>query len=391
MSKLTALEVKSIQAPGRYTDGNGLTLVVKPSGARTWQLRIQHGGRRRDIGLGSARDVSPAEAREKALETRKLVRQGKDPVALRKDSQRLLEAIPTFEAAARQLHTERVGGWRNDKHRAQWLSSIETYAFPKIGNMLVSDISVADVRNLLLPIWQTKPETARRVLQRIGSVLDWAFAEGHRQNEAPLRSIRQGLGRQNKQVNHHAALAHDQVAPLMHKLATADTSGRLALRFLILTAARSGEVRGACWSEIDLKAATWTIPAARMKAKREHIVALSQAALDVLTVAHSLRRTTRDALVFPGLASKGLSDMTLTKVLRTAIGGRWTVHGFRSSFRDWVAEQTDYRSEVAEAALAHTIPNKVEAAYRRTNYLELRIMLMADWAVYLKLPGQRPI
>jgi len=377
------LQVKAATKPGRYVDGDGLMLVVKPGGAKSWQLRIQANGKRRDFGLGSASLVSLADARERAYEMRKQVRAGDDPVALKEASRKLSAAIPSFETAVRDLHEERKAGWRNGKHRDQWLSSLETYAFPAIGSTRIDRVQVSEIRDLLVPIWQTKPETARRVLQRIVTVLDWAHAKGHRPSEAPVRAVRAGLGRQIKSDSHFAALPHDQVAALMNDLRGSDTAGRLALRFLILTAGRSGEVRSAKWSEIDLDKALWIIPAERMKAKREHVVPLSPAALEVLHIALTLRRGGED-IVFPGMKGQPLSDMTLTKVLRVALpGGGWTVHGFRSSFRDWCAECTSYRSEVAEAALAHTIPNKVEAAYRRTNYLQLRTSLMADWATYL--------
>ncbi|KMS54068.1 tyrosine-type recombinase/integrase [Sphingobium cupriresistens] len=388
MGSLTVLQVKAATKPGRYVDGEGLMLVVKPGGAKTWQLRIQANGKRRDYGLGSASIVSLADARERAYEMRKQVRAGDDPVALKEAARKIKATVPTFEVAARDLHEERKAGWRNGKHRDQWLSSLEAYAFPAIGSTPVDRVNVADIRDLLASIWLVKPETARRVLQRTVTVLDWAHAKGHRPSEAPVRAVRAGLGRQTKTDSHFLALPHDQVADLMKDLKESDTAGRLALRFLILTAGRSGEVRGAKWSEIDFDKALWTIPAERMKAKREHVVPLSSAALEVLRIALTLRRGGED-VVFPGMKGQPLSDMTLTKVLRVALpGSSWTVHGFRSSFRDWCAECTGYRSEVAESALAHTIPNKVEAAYRRTNYLQLRTTLMADWAVYL---GEGPV
>lgn len=384
MGKLNVMAVRAAKEAGRYVDGQGLMLVVKPSGARSWQLRIQFDGKRRDIGLGSAIDVSLAEAREKASEARKLVRQGIDPVEAKKASKRLAAQIMTFEQAALALHDERKEYWRNDKHREQWISTLRSYAFPGFGSETVDKVSSAQVREALLPIWQSKPETARRVLQRVGTVLDWAHAKGERQFEAPLRSIRAGLPRQLKTAEHFASMPHVSVAGLMTVLKQSDTPGRLALRFLILTAARSGEVRGATWSEIDTAKALWTIPASRMKAKKEHVVPLAPAALEILELALSLRKTASpDECVFPGLRGQPLSDMTLTKVLRMTAKTKWTVHGFRSSFRDWAAESTTFPSEVAETALAHTIPNKVEAAYRRTNFLEKRKEMMAQWADYI--------
>lgn len=390
MGKLTVLQVKSIKAPGRYNDGNGLQLVVKESGAKSWQLRIQVNGRRRDIGLGSFNVVSLAEARDKAVEIRRQSLSGIDPVEARKAARQKAETIPTFAQAARQVFEERKGDWSNPKHRAQWLSTLETYAFPHIGSKKLDDISAGDVRALMVPIWQEKPETARRVLQRIGLVLDWAFSSGKRSSEAPMRTIRAGLAKQLKRPEHFASLPYADVPALISKLGAEVTAGRLALRFLIFTAARSGEVRGATWPEFDLEARLWTIPAHRMKAKREHVVPLSAQALAVLAEAKGLRKGRTNEPVFPGAKGRPLSDMTLAKVLRTALSGKWTVHGFRSSFRVWAAERTSFPSEVAEAALAHTIPDRVVAAYRRTDYLERRKGLMADWANFLSGVSSQP-
>jgi integrase len=382
MGKLTALKVKSLTAPGRYVDGDGLMLVVKASGARSWLVRLQKNGKRRDIGLGSASVVSLAEARLAALETRKQLQGGIDPVAAKR-ALRVAPAAPmTFRDAAIALHNERKADWINVKHRAQWISTLETYAFPTIGDRPIAEVTGTEVRDLLVPIWQTKAETARRVLQRVGKVLDWSHVQGHRPAEAPMRSIRSGLARQTSKAEHFASLPPSQVPLLMEKLRSTDTAGRLALRFLILTAARSGEVRGATWDEVDMNRSLWTVPAERMKAKRQHDVPLSFAALAVLARAQELRKGLPGEPIFPGQRHQALSDMTLAKVLRTSVPGEWTVHGFRSTFRDWVAESTSFSGDVAEAALAHTIANKVEAAYRRTNYLDKRRELMAAWSIY---------
>ncbi|KQS02423.1 hypothetical protein ASG11_15540 [Sphingomonas sp. Leaf357] len=379
MGKLTALKVKTC-GPGRYVDGQGLMLVVKESGSRSWQLRVQANGKRRDIGLGSADHVTLTGARERAVETRKQIRAGEDPVEAKRVSRRILAALPSFEGAAVAVHDERKSDWKNPKHEAQWLSSMKSYAFPAIGSMPIDKVTAGHVRDLLMPIWQSKPETARRVLQRVGIVLDWGHAKGHRPSEAPMRSIRIGLPKQTTQASHFASLPFSQIADLMTKLGDRDTAGRLALRFLILTAARSGEVRGATWAEIDLANELWTIPGSRMKAGRQHVVPLSPAALTVLELAAGLRKGRLGEPIFPGMSDRPLSDMTLTKVLRTAIGGKWTVHGFRSSFRDWVAEETTYPDGVAEMALAHAVPDKVVAAYRRTIFLEKRREMMGVWA-----------
>lgn len=382
MSKLTAVKAKSLKNVGRHSDGNGLLLVVRESGAKSWLYRGQTKGKRRDIGLGSFPDVGLSEAREKAAIARKQLRAGEDPVEAKRAAHAAAATIPTFRAAAESVFAERESDWQNEKHKAQWINTLRTYVFPAIGDKLIHKVTSGDVRDLLVPIWQTKPETSRRVLQRVGKVLDWGYAKGHCPHEAPLRSIRAGLNRQTKQTSHFAALPHDQIAQLMTKLSENDSVGRLALRFLILTAARSGEVRGATWEEIDQ--GVWTVPANRMKAKKAHAVPLPAAAVAVLENAAKLRKGVVGEPIFPGIRDQPLSDMTLTKVLRTAIGGAWTVHGFRSSFRDWAAECTSYPSEVAETALAHAIPDKVVAAYRRTNYLDKRRDMMNLWADYVE-------
>jgi len=382
MGQLTALKVKAAKAAGTYQDGGGLMLVVKPSGAQSWQLRIQVNGKRRDFGLESASDVSLADARKKAEELRWQCRSGLDPIAIKRAAKAEADGIPTFEAAARLVHAEHKPGWRNAKHAAQWLSTLEEYAFPDIGQKPVDRIDGPEIRDLLARIWLSKPETARRVRQRIGSVLDWAHAKGYRTSEAPMRSVSRGLPRQPKRDNHFAALPYEELPALMAELAANISLGRLALRFAILTACRSGEVRGATWAEIDLKQRTWTIPAARMKAGKEHVVPLSEAGVEVLRVAEPFRGRNKDAFIFPGKPGKPLSDMTLTKALRDMGHAQITVHGFRSTFRDWAAEQTSTPGDVVEAALAHTIRNKVEAAYRRTNYLEKRRPLMEMWGQF---------
>ena len=245
MGQLTALSVKAATKPGRYSDGDGLILVVKSAGARSWVLRAQVDGKRRDFGLGSASTVTLAEARDLAEESRKLYRKGVDPVAAKRAERLARQTIPTFRVAAKAAHEERKSGWRNDKHRAQWLSTLEAYAFPSIGDVQVNEIEGSMIRDLLLPIWLEKPETARRVRQRVGVVLDWAHAKGYRTSEAPMRSISKGLPKQPRKDGHFAALAYDAAPAFMAKLAERESVGRLALQFLILTAARSGEVRGA--------------------------------------------------------------------------------------------------------------------------------------------------
>lgn len=383
VGKLTALKVKSLKDPGRYTDGGGLMLYVKEGGSKTWVFRPTIQGKRRDIGLGSLSNVGLSEARETADDMRRLIRQGIDPVRRRREAKAAATTTITFQDAAKAAFAEHEAGWKNAKHRAQWLSSLEAYAFTEIGNLPVSDVDGPAIRDLLAKIWLSKPETARRVRQRIGTVLDWAYAKGLRSAEAPMRSVNRGLPRQPKKDNHFAALQHPEVPALMHKLASSASIGRLALRFLILTAARSGEVRFATWREVDVEQSIWTIPGERMKAGKEHVVPLSAAALSILETLTEAQGRFHDKPIFPGKGGKPMSDMTLTKVLRIENGVSGTVHGFRSSFRDWAAERTSFPGEVVEAALAHAIPNKVEAAYRRTKFLEKRQALMSDWASYL--------
>jgi integrase len=378
MGNLTAVQVRNLRAAGRYSDGNGLLLVVGKTGRASWILRVQADGRRRDIGLGSYPDVSLGEARETAAALRRQYKAGIDVVAERK---RVKEFIPSFREAAKTVHAEHKASWKNGKHQAQWLATLETYAFPSIGDRLVSEIEGPAIRDVLAAIWLTKPETARRVRQRIGTVLDWAYAKGFRTAEAPMRSVSRGLPRQPKKTAHFAAMPFSEIPAFIKKVSERVSVGRLALEFLILNASRSGEVRGARWSEIDLEKKLWTIPAMRMKVEKPHVVPLSDAAVAVLERAELFRCEVSD-LVFPGQRAKQpLSDMTLLKIIRDMDAGV-TVHGFRSSFRDWAAEMTTYQGEVAEAALAHAIPNKVEAAYRRTDFLEKRRSLMQEWASF---------
>lgn len=383
MGKLNVMAVKALKTPGRHADGDGLYLVIKTTGARSWVLLQQWNGKRREYGLGSAKVVSLAEARQRAAETRKQVQAGVDPVEAKRASRRILAAMPTFREAALSVYGERERHWRNPKHRAQWLSSLENHVFPTIGSVPIDKVAGPAIRDLLAPIWNDKPETARRVLQRIKTVLDWAYAKGHRTDEASMRSVTTGLAKQTKRAGNFAALPFVRVADLTRSLTGNDTAGRLALRFTILTAARSGEVRGAMWEEIDFQNATWTVPATRMKAQKEHVVPLSAAAVAVLRTAEGMRKGVASEPVFPGMKNKPISDMTMLKALRAAIDGKWTVHGMRSSFRVWAAEETSFPFEAAEAALAHVIPSKVVKAYLRSDYLDIRRTMMSDWAAFV--------
>ncbi|WP_448206467.1 tyrosine-type recombinase/integrase [Azospirillum sp. sgz302134] len=384
--RLTAVQVRNLKEPGRYGDGDGLALVIAADGSRKWVLRLQHEGKRRDFGLGSAADVSLADARDAAEQMRRQVRKGVDPVAEKRKEREAPPKTPTFKEAAREVHKEHLPTWKNAKHGAQWLATMERHVFPQLGAIAVDEITGPMVRDVLAEIWLEIPETARRVRQRIGVVLDWAHAKGYRPSEAPMRSISKGLPRQPKEKEHFAALPWQEVPSFIERLRATTKAGetvKLAMEFLILTAVRSGEMRGATWGEFDLGVKLWAIPKERMKAGKAHVVPLSERALAILGRMQELR-TDDDpgALVFQGVRSeRAMSDMTLTMVLRRMPAG-CTAHGFRSSFRDWAAESTNFPREVAEAALAHAIENRVEAAYRRSDLLEKRRKLMDAWARY---------
>lgn len=375
---LNALKVKGALDPGKHFDGNGLYLRVEPNGARYWVQRITIRGKRREIGLGTPELVTLAEAREAARKNRALAYAGEDPIALRNEA----KAVLTFEEAAREVHRLHLPTWRNQKHGAQFITTLETYAFPRMGKVRVSQVSTADVLAVLTPIWTTKQETARRVRQRIGTVLKWAVAKGWRKDN-PAESIAQALPKAEAAKEHRKALPFAQVpAFLDHMRASkAGLSTLLALEFLVLTAARSGEVRGVAWEEIDLAAKVWTIPASRMKAKRAHRVPLSTRALALLEQAKGLGDGA--GLVFPGMkAGKPLSDMTLSKLVKEK-GFLVDVHGFRTSFRMWAQERTNFPREVAEAALAHITGDAVEQAYARSDLFEKRRRMMESWAGFL--------
>ncbi|WP_448659228.1 tyrosine-type recombinase/integrase [Sphingomonas sp. CJ99] len=377
MGKLTKSIIEGLQEPGRYPDGDGLYLKVSPSGGKSWMLRIQINGTRRDIGLGDARYVPAKTARLEAAAAKKLAAAGIDPLEERR---KVAKVVPTFEQAAKKAHAEMVKGWKNGKHTKQWIKTLELYAYPKLGKRKVDKIDGPLIRDALAEIWLEIPETARRVRQRIGTVLDWSYANGFRDTEAPMRSISKGLPRQPKKTGHFAALPHAEVPAFLVRLRAKELSAsQLALEALILTAVRSGEVRGARWPELNEDLTLWKIPGDRMKAGIDHVVPLSPQAADVFRRAKVLRVEDSD-LVFPSsMSATVLSDMALLELVR-GMGVAATVHGFRSSFRDWAAEETDVAREIAEAALAHTLENKVEAAYRRTDFLAKRRALMEAWA-----------
>ena len=377
---LSAVQVRQLKTAGRYADGNGLYLVVDPSGAKRWVLRTVVKGKRRDIGLGGVSLVSLNEAREKAGNYRKIARDGGDPVAEKRKTE---VPVPTFSAAAEQVFEEHKGSWRNEKHAAQWITTLRVYAFPILGDRPVDQIEAPDILRVLGPIWLTKPETARRVRQRIGTVLDWAKVAGYRIGENPVHGVSKGLPKQGGKDDHHAALPYSDVPGFVETLSQTGVSegARLAFEFLILTASRTNEVLGMMWQEVDDVGRTWTVPAERMKAKRIHRVPLSPRCVEILDRAKQIGA--QSAFVFPGRSGdKPLSNMVLLMILRR-INLEVTVHGFRSSFRDWAAEQTNFPREVCEMALAHAVENRVEAAYRRSDLFEKRRELMADWASFV--------
>ena len=375
---LSAAFCRNVAESGRYCDGNGLYLHVDPSGARRWVQRLVIRGKPHVLGLGSYTLVSLAEARELALDNRKLARSGGDPLAAKRRG----HGMPTFEEAAAKVLEQKRGAWRNPKHANDWPASLRLYAFPQIGDKPVCDVTSADVLQILTPIWHDKPETARRVRQRISAVMKWAVAMQHRPDNPAGDAVGQALGRQQAVVRHMRALPHGEVAAAVAavRASQAWSGTRLAFEFLVLTAARSGEVRLATWAEIDLDAAVWTVPAARMKALREHRVPLCGRAVEILDEAAALGEGTD--LVFPSRRGKALSDMTLSKLVKEQ-GIAAVPHGFRSSFRDWAGERTNHPREVVESALAHVVRNKVEAAYARSDLFERRRRLMDDWAAYL--------
>ena len=364
--------------PGRHADGNGLYLFVQPSGTRAWIQRLLIRGRRRELGLGSVALVPLAEARQKALANRKLARQGGDPLA----EKRRAEGIPTFAEAAMRVLEQKRAGWRGPRHSQEWISSLRRFAFPRIGKMPVSEVTSADLLEILTPLWHRKVATAKRVRQRLRAVLEWAVALEFRLDN-PCDRIGPVLGAQQDVTEHMQALPHREVAAAIRtvRASAAVPAAKLAFEFLVLTAARWGEVRSAEWEEIDRDGRVWTVPARRAKTNRRHRVPLCGRALEILEAAQALGEGA-GPLVFTHGGGKPLHDSAVRRLLRE-LGVGAVPHGFRSSFRDWAAEETDHPREVIEAALAHVVRNRVEAAYARSDLFERRRVLMDDWARYL--------
>ena len=379
---LTHAKVKALKTPGRHGDGGGLYLNVAKGGSKSWVQRIAIDGRRRDVGLGGFPAVSLAKARERAAQNRDAIADGRDPVAEKRTPK---PAMPTFREAARACHEMNRPRWRNEKHATSWLATLERHAMPKLGQLPVDRITRADVLAVLTPIWGTRQETARRVRQRIRAVMRWAVAHGHRDGNPAGEGIDGALPPMPVIRAHFRALPYREVPAALETIvaSTAGVAAKTCFEFLVLTAARSGEARGATWDEIDLDARLWTIPAERMKGGVEHRVPLSEAAIAALEEAASLRG--ESGFVFPSpVGGRRLSDMTLTKILRTVgLAERATVHGFRSSFRDWAAECTSASYAAMELSLAHHVGNTVERAYARSDLLEQRRALMDQWAEHV--------
>ncbi|WMS43446.1 integrase arm-type DNA-binding domain-containing protein [Acuticoccus sp. MNP-M23] len=406
--ELSALDVKRLRHPGHGLNAtfavggvDGLILQVTPTGARSWLLRCLVAGKRRHIGLGGYPDVPLAGARDRAREARELIRQGVDPVEHRKATAAALVAARkrgmTFSDAMERYLKNKLAEFRSDKHRKQWRSTLDAYAVPAVGDMLVSDIGVSDVQRILAPIWVEKNETASRLRGRVEAVLAWATVNGHRTGDNPARwrgNLDAILPKPSKvqTVEHHPALKLDEAADWFVDVRARNGSATRALEFMAVTAARSGEVRGAVWAEIDLAARLWVVPAVRMKARVEHRVPLTD---DAISLLEGLARMEGSDFVFPAARGGMLSDMALSACMRrvnTAREGGYldrrsgrpaVPHGLRSTFRDWAAERTQWPYEMAEIALAHTVGSEVERAYRRGDMLEKRRAMMASWGSFL--------
>jgi integrase len=392
-NKLTARTVETKKAPGYYSDGGNLYLRVSSNLTKTWAFYYKKDGKRTEMGLGSVSNVTLEQAREKASELRKQLANGIDPLSekQRQDSERKVQLAKTmtFQQCAEAYINAHRAGWKNPKHIQQWQNTLAQYAFPVFGSLDVKSIDTGLITKCLEPIWLTKNETAGRVRGRIECVLDWATARKYRAGENPARwrgHLDKLLAKPSKiqKTEHHSALPYTELNGFIEQLRQQDGIAAKCLEFTILTAARTGETIGATWDEIDLGTKIWTIPADRMKASREHRVPLSSHALGILNKMAEIRLNN---YVFPG-TKKGLSNMAMLAILKRMDRTDITVHGFRSTFRDWAAESTAYPGEVVEMALAHAIKNLTEAAYRRGDLLEKRSRLMEEWAWFCNTPRQ---
>ena len=399
-NKLVAKQVTAINKPGKHSDGNGLYLLVKPNGNRSWVLLLIGGGQRREMGLGTPETVSLAAARKLAADAKTAFAEGRDPIAERvgarpKPEEPIAVVLPgpkrrarsqgdiTFWSFADKLIDEIEDGFRNDKHRKQWRATLKTHA-AKLSDMEISSIVTDDIVATLQPIWLKVPETARRVRSRIERVLDAARVAGHREGENPARwkgHLELMMPKQRKATGHHAAMQYAQVPAFFGDVSRRPATAARALEFAILTAARTGEVIGMTWGEVDLENQLWTVPALRMKAEAEHAVPLTDGAMALLGVLKPTNPETHQ-FVFPAQRGGKLSNMAMSMLLRRMGIEGVTVHGFRSSFRDWAGEETNFERENVEMALAHAIGNKAERAYRRGRALAKRRRLMEAWEAY---------
>lgn len=400
MGKLTTKGVQKLireSRPSLTNDGDGLYLKIGKRGGASWIYRFRWNGKLRDMGLGSCSEITLSEARELATHNRKIMKQGLNPLDVRMEDQKLAEKkVMTFTSCASRYIRSHRRSWRNAKHARQWVSTLKTYVRPKIGDKRIDEISTQDILAVLKPIWMSKNETAKRVQGRIENILDYAAAHEYRDPVNPARwrgHLDKLLAKPSRiqKVNHHPAMPYDEVGNFLKEVQEYSSISSKALQFLILTATRTSEVLNAQWGEVYLGDATWKIPAERMKAKREHRVPLSKQALDLLS---NLPRVQGNPYIFPGMKhARPLSNMALLQFMRgmgygpSGERGNYVPHGFRSSFRDWTGEVTSYPRDVAEMALAHTIENKVEAAYRRGDLFEKRRAMMQEWADYI-LPSQ---
>jgi integrase len=399
INRLTAMQARNLNKAGYYADGAGLYLSVKATGAKSWIFRYRYGGREREMGLGSLMTFGLAEARQRAMEQRKLLADGKDPLGLKrtvrlKDTLAQANAI-TFDQAAAAFITSHKPGWKNAKHASQWTNTLATYVSPVFGKRSISEVDTALVMRVLVPIWQTKTETASRVRGRIEKVLDWAKTQGYRigDNPAIWRGHLENLlaaPKKTSKVKHHPALPWREVGGFMEELRKMPGISALALQLIILTNCRTTEAIKASWAELYLEQALWTIPAERTKASKEHVIPLSWAALEVLRSARS--QSSASSVVFPGGKKEGapLSNMACLSLLKRMGRTDVTVHGFRSTFRDWAGENTAHPREVIEHAMAHGLKDKAEAAYARGSLLDKRRVLMNDWAAYCAHPYTSP-
>ena len=380
-NKLTSITVKKLSKPGKYADGNNLYLHIDPSGARRWILRMTVGHRRRDMGLGSTMIVSLEEARKLARLYRGIAKSGGDPFAERQKERGFKV---TFTFCAQKVHELNKPTWKNEKFAIQWFSSLENHVLPKIGNIPVSQITSSDILGVLSPIWNNRSDTARKLKQRIRLVIKWARAKGYFHGDDPVELAEQALPKKKRSDNHHKSLPYQDIPDLIVKIRESKISlpTQLAIQFTIHSACRTSEALRASWDEIDMKTLIWTIPANRMKTDKAHEVPISSGMLDILKEAKEKIDST-DFIFSSEQSGKELSNNTLRLAVQKRLGVDTTIHGMRSSFKDWASETTNFANEVSEMALAHVIPNKTEAAYRRGNLMEKRRHLMQMWSDYI--------